>query len=167
MIRYVDTLGRLSTGDGDVVFHNTLAASDYGLLDEDGLVPRPNYWAAVLWAQLMGPQVLAVDASDPVEDLTVYARCAATDPGAVAYAVVNASAHESRTVGTDGASATTYLLTGDDLDGASIRLNGTELRAHDDGTLPTLDGKRAAGTIEVPPASVAFVVTDADAAACR
>jgi len=25
--------------------HNTLAASDYGLLDEKTLMPRPNYWA--------------------------------------------------------------------------------------------------------------------------
>jgi hypothetical protein len=157
VIRYVDTLGRLSTGDGDVVFHNTLAASDYALIDEDGLVPRPDYWAAVLWARLMGPQVLAVDDADTVEDLTVYARCRAGGDG-VTYAVVNASTDQSRTVATGAGSGEVYLLTGDSLDGATARLNGTELAANDDGTLPPLDAHAVEGAVEIPPASVAFVV---------
>ena len=41
-----------------VIMHNTLAASDYGLLDQNTLEPRPNYWATLLWHKLMGTTVL-------------------------------------------------------------------------------------------------------------
>lgn len=166
IIRYVDTLGRLSTGDGDVVFHNTLAASDYGLIDEDGFEPRPNYWAAVLWARLMGPEVLAVDDTTPVEDLTVYARCRAGDEPGATFAVINASADQTRTVAVASGTAEVYALTSDDLDGTTIQLNGTELVADDEGTLPAMEGEAVNGAIEVSPASVAFVV-DPEAAGCR
>jgi len=165
VIRYVDTLGRLSTGDGDAVFHNTLAASDYGLIDEDGLEPRPAYWAAVLWARLMGPLVLAAADTTSLEDLTVYARCRVGDGPGVTYAVVNASTEQSRTVATTSGAAEVYLLTSDDLDGTSIQLNGTELVANDDGTLPDLVGEQVDGVVEVPPTSVAYVV-DPDAPGC-
>lgn len=30
------------------IMHNTLAASDYGLLDQNTVQPRPNYWVALL-----------------------------------------------------------------------------------------------------------------------
>ncbi len=42
--RYLDQLGRLARAGVQVVMHNTLAASDYGLLDEKTFRPRPNYW---------------------------------------------------------------------------------------------------------------------------
>ncbi|HTO01737.1 MAG TPA: hypothetical protein VL068_13790, partial [Microthrixaceae bacterium] len=106
VIRYVDELGRLADGDGDVVFHNTLAASDYGLIDEDGFKPRPTYWAAVLWQKLMGSKVLAADtgsgtAKTDVADLAVYTHCTpSTKKPSVTYAVVNSSATEQRTVAT-------------------------------------------------------------------
>ena len=45
--RYLDQLGRLAKQGVQVVMHNTLDASDYGLLDENTLEPRPNYWAAL------------------------------------------------------------------------------------------------------------------------
>jgi hypothetical protein len=164
--RYVDTLGRLADGDGDVVFHNTLAASDYGLIDEDGFEPRPNYWAAVLWSRLMGPTVLAVDEEPQPADLSVYSHCTPDSKvPSVTYAVVNSSPSESRTVATGTGEATVYQLTGD-LDSAEISLNGTPLMADEDGTLPDLTGEAVDGTIEVPPASVAFVVEPTDVAAC-
>ena len=56
--RYLDQLGRLAKAGVQVVLHNTLAASDYGLLDEGTFVPRPNYWGALLWRRLMGRTVL-------------------------------------------------------------------------------------------------------------
>lgn len=169
VIRYVDTLGRLSSGDGDIVFHNTLAASDYGLLDEDGLVPRPNYWAAVIWARLMGPEVLATDTADTadvVEDVTTYARCSLDGRG-VTYAVVNASPTAARTITTSSGSAEAYVLSGDSLEGSTIRLNGTELEANDDGTPPSIAANKTTDAVEVAPASVAFIVDpDAKVDAC-
>lgn len=166
VIRYVDTLGRFGDGNGDAVFHNTLAASDYGLLDEDGFVPRPDYWAAVVWAKLMGPEVVAVSSARGPEDLTVYAHCTPGDEHAVTYAVVNASPSDARTVATRSGKATVYLLTGESLDGGTISLNGTALTAADDGTVPRIKGKAAAGSIGVPPASVAFVVEPVDGGPC-
>ena len=72
--RYLDQLGRLAKAGVQVVMHNTLAASDYGLLDERTLEPRPNYWGALLWRQLMGTTVL--DAGLPIRrGLHVYAHC--------------------------------------------------------------------------------------------
>lgn len=173
VIRYVDTLGRLADGDGDVVFHNTLAASDYGLLDEDGFRPRPDYWAAVLWHRLMGPEVLAVEAppgagtGGATSGLGVYAQCTpGAKGGSVTYAVVNSSATEERTVATASDAATVYLLTGESLDGEAIELNGRRLTAAGDGTLPALRGRSARGPVTLPPASVAFVVERAGAEAC-
>src|SRR4051794_40384677 len=56
--RYLDQLGRLARQDVKVVAHNTLAASDYDLLDENSFEPRPNYWATLLWQRLIGTTVL-------------------------------------------------------------------------------------------------------------
>jgi len=56
--RYLDQLARLARDGVGAVFHNTLVGSDYGLLVEQSFVPRPNYWAALLWRKLMGTVVL-------------------------------------------------------------------------------------------------------------
>ncbi len=56
--RYLNQLGSLARLGVQVQIHNTLNASDYGLLDEKTLEPRPNYWAALLWRKLMGTTVL-------------------------------------------------------------------------------------------------------------
>jgi len=167
VIRYVDTLGRLGDGNGNVVFHNTLAASDYGLIDEKDLQPRPDYWAAVLWARLMGPKVLAVEPGTAPADLAVYAHCTpnAKQPS-VTYAVVNSSATESRTVATKSGSADVSLLSSDALDSGTISLNGTTLTAAADGTSPPLRAQATRGAITLPPASVAFVVAPTDVGAC-
>ena len=56
--RYIDQLGDLARRKVQVVIHNTLAGSDYALIDGETLTPRPNYWAALLWHQTMGTTVL-------------------------------------------------------------------------------------------------------------
>ena len=166
-IRYVDTLGRLALGDGDVVFHNTLAASDYALIDEDGLAPRPSYWAGVLWGRLVGPQVLAVETSADLADLRTYAYCTRSDAGGTTYVVVNTSTTESRTVSTGSSPVETYQLTAESLDSPTVMLNGEVLTAADDGTLPDLKGDQVDGAITIPPASVTYIVDPTPAPACR
>jgi hypothetical protein len=42
--RFLDQLARLAKHGVQAVFHNTLAASEYGLLDQGTFAPRPNYW---------------------------------------------------------------------------------------------------------------------------
>ena len=56
--RYLDQLGRLAKQEVQAVMHNTLVASDYGLLDDKTLTPKPNYWGAFVWRKLMGTTVL-------------------------------------------------------------------------------------------------------------
>ena len=86
--RYLDQLGRLAKAGVQVVMHNTLAASDYALLDERTLAPRPNYWGALLWRQFMGTTVL--DPGVPLHaGLHVYAHCQRGTPGGVALLVIN------------------------------------------------------------------------------
>ena len=54
--RYLNQLGSMAQRGVQVVMHNTLDASDYGLLDENTLAPRPDYWGALrggnLWNNL-------------------------------------------------------------------------------------------------------------------
>src|SRR6476469_2101821 len=56
--RYLDQLGRLARQGVEVVAHNTLVASDYGLLDDVTLAPKPNYWGALMWRTLMDTRML-------------------------------------------------------------------------------------------------------------
>lgn len=56
--RYLDQLGRLARREVDVVFHNTLVASDYGLLDENDFTPKPNYGVRCCGAGTWEPQCL-------------------------------------------------------------------------------------------------------------
>ncbi len=81
------------------------------------------------------------------------------------YAVVNSSETEARSVATPSGEATLYLLTSDSLDSSSASLNGEVLEVESDGTLPEMAGRAVDGSIEIPPATVAFVV-DTDSHAC-
>ena len=56
--RYLVQHASLAQRGVKVIMHNTLASSDYGLLDENTFAPHPNYWAALLWRRLMGVTVL-------------------------------------------------------------------------------------------------------------
>jgi hypothetical protein len=161
VFRYVDTLGKLAGGDGNVVFHNTLAASDYGLLDEDGFEPRPNYWAAVLWQRVMGTEVLAVDAP-AIPNFAVYAHRTPGTAAGVSYAIVNSSETDERVVTTRSGECQMFLLTAESLDSSTVSLNGVPLTTAADGTLPSLNAATVRGTVNVPPASIAFVVEPAD-----
>ncbi|MBS1847684.1 MAG: hypothetical protein JST73_05350, partial [Actinobacteria bacterium] len=168
VIRFVDTLGTLATDDGNVVFHNTLVGSDYALLSEDGFVTHPDYWAAVLWHRLMGPEVLTPPKPDHDSTLRVFAQCTAgTGAKGVTYAVLDTSPTKADRVRIGSTSATVYQLTGQALDSPEIALNGTTLRAHADGTLPSLPGRQVTGSVRLPPASVTFVVDPTPVAACR
>jgi hypothetical protein len=147
--------------------HNTLAASDYGLLDETTLEPRPNYWAAVLWRRFMGSSVLDPGVTPP-SGLYLYAHCLRGAHGGVAILAINAGKDEPRTISLPKTSSR-YALTAPDLMGTAIQLNGAALKANADGTLPAMDGKaQPAGAIELPPVSITFfAIPSANNPACR
>src|SRR5713101_5663981 len=120
--RYLDQLGRLARAGVQVVMHNTLAASDYGLLDEKTLTPRPNYWGALLWRKLMGNIVL--DPGVPIETgLHVYAHCQRGTPGGATLLVINPSRDTPHSLTLEVASER-YTLDAASLGDTHVRLNG-------------------------------------------
>lgn len=163
--RYLDQLGRLARAGVQLVMHNTLAASDYGLLEEKTFRPRPNYWAALLWHRLMGTTVL--DASMAATRVVhAYAHCHPAAKGAASVLLINTSQRGSHAV-TLAARANRYTLRARRLQSASVQLNGTTLALTDSDDLPRLAPQAApAGRIRLPPASITFLVMQ-DVAACR
>jgi Glycosyl hydrolase family 79, N-terminal domain len=157
--RYLDQLGRLAKAGVQVVMHNTLAASDYGLLDENSFLPRPNYWAALLWRRLMGDAVF--DAGIAPEGLHIYVHGRRDQGDSVAVLVLNLDRKTERSFALTVPSQR-YTLTAEPLDGCDIRMNGTPLRLTADDALPALDGLSIpAGPILFPPASITFLATAA------
>jgi hypothetical protein len=136
--------------------HNTLAASDYGLLDEVTYEPRPNYWAALLWRNLMGTTVLNPGAAlEP--GLHVYAQCLRNHPGGVALLVINADQRAAQSLGVPTASER-YSLTAKELQDRHVELNGVELKLGVDDALPELKGTQTpAGEVSFAPESITFL----------
>src|SRR6266480_2093908 len=157
--RYLDQLGRLAKADVQVVMHNTLAASDYGLLDEKTFMPRPNYWGALLWRQLMGNTVL--DSGLPGQaGLHVYAHCRQGMPDSVALLVINTS-RDAHSLALPDASER-YTLDATSLRDTTVRLNGNALELGDRDDLPRITGARAtAGALTFAPATISFLTTSA------
>ena len=163
--RYLDQMGRLAKQGVSAVFHNTLAASDYGLIDEATLTPRPNYWSALLWRRLMGPGVLDTGTATP--GLHLYAHCLRDTPGGVALLAMALDRNAPATL-TLKQPGQLYRLTADTLDSETVKLNGRALSMVGD-SLPELQAQTvAAGAITLPPASISFIaLPKAGHKACR
>jgi hypothetical protein len=164
--RFLDQLGRFARQDVSVIFHNTLAASDYALIDDETWQPRPNYWGALLWRRLMGETVL--DAGDNTGDLHLYAHCLRGRPGGIALLAVNLGRAKPAAVKLPRG-AEQYLLSAAKLEGGSVELNGKVLALDAAGALPTLAGKQVrAGMVNLAPLTISFfAVPQAQNAACR
>jgi hypothetical protein len=164
--RYVDQLGRLAKQDVAIVFHNTLAASDYALIDDVTWQPRPNYWAALLWRRLMGEVVL--DSGLSQGDLHVYAHCLRGHPGGVALVAINLSRSEPARLNLS-AKALRYSLASEEFESSRVTLNGRPLSLTRNDHLPEIVGKPTRrGPISFAPTSVTFLgIPGAENAACR
>jgi len=164
--RYVDQMGRLAKRGADVIFHNTLSASDYALIDDVTNQPRPSYWAALLWRNLMGETVL--DAGESRPGLHVYAHCLRGRPGGVGLVAINLDKAAAATLELPTA-AERYALTADELQSGAVKLNGKELALLPGDRLPVLKPAKAAkGAQTLAPASITFLaIPDARAKACR
>jgi heparanase 1 len=165
--RYLDQLGRLARRGVQVVAHNTLAASDYGLIDEATLTPRPDYWSALLWRRLMGATVLDAPASS-VPGLHLYAHCLRGRQGGVALLALNvdrADAHDLQIP----MPSERFSLTARDLLDSTVQLNGRELTLAAGDSMPETVGQPApAGRITLAPASITFLAfPNAGNASCR
>jgi heparanase len=153
--RFLDQLGALAQRGVKVVMENTLASSDYGLLDENAYEPRPNYWAALLWKRTMGARVLQPDSPAP-EGLRVYAHCDPASRGGVTILVLNpGSAAQTLKADQPGARLT---LSADQLDSQTVRLNGAVLALSPQDDLPRLDAEKTRpGTLDFSPLTITFL----------
>lgn len=165
--RYLDQLGRLARTGVQVAIHNTLAASDYALLNPTDFAPKANYWAALLWHRLMGATVL--DTGIPlVEGAHVYAHCQSGRTGGVSLMVINNSATAATSI-TLPRRSLRYTLTAPDDGSTGVALNGTLLSLGPRDRLPPMVGAaQAAGPVIVLPRTISFLaVPDARNPACR
>lgn len=162
--RYLDQLGRLARSGVQMVAHNTLAASDYGLLDETTFRPRPSYWAALLWRRLMGTVVLDAGAH---KEMHLYAHCRRGVRGGVTLLAINTSHTAAATLRLPVASER-YTLSADDLQSADVKLNGTVLALGPNDDLPELASVTSPpDAIELAPATMTFLtVANAGNPAC-
>jgi len=165
--RYLNQLGSLARLGVQVQMHNTLNASDYGLLDEKTLEPRPDYWAALLWRKLMGTTVLDPGPS-PSANLHLYAHCLRDQPGGVALLAINAEKDADQTLQLPVSSGR-YTLTAADLTSSTVDLNGKRLELGPADALPVLRGAEVhSETVTLAPASITFLaVPKAGNAACK
>lgn len=155
--RYINQLGSLAQKGVKAVMHNTLASSDYGLLSEDTLEPRPDYWAALLWKRTMGDVVL--DPGFPkTGSLRIYAHCSKDGKGAVALVALNIDPDHEQML-TLPLAARELALTSPDLTSPTVMLNGTELRAGSDGSVgPIKASGLKKGPFRLAPSSVTFLI---------
>ena len=155
--RTLNELGEFCTVTDGVIFHNTLASSDYGYLKHGSFDPRPNYFAVLLWNRLMGKTVYASGEAIR-EGAHVYAHSRKDGKDGYAYLIINNS-QEVTTVELPKA-AEVYALTGNGkLRSRTMLLNGKELVLGENDALPALDGVSVpAGNLEIAPGSCTFVI---------
>jgi len=155
--RYLEQLGRLAKKGVQVVMHNTLARSEYALLEHDTYDPRPNYWAALLWGKLMGTEVY--DANNLAPGVNVYVHN--KKGGSVGRTALIINATKSDYFFEISNKAEQYLLTADSLDTKTVHLNGKALNLNSDNSLPNILGERIeAGDVRIPSHGILFLSFD-------
>ena len=153
VLRTLNELGDFATATDGIIFHNTLASSDYGFLEHGTFNPRPNYWAVLLWNTLMGTTVYDAGVGGHV-----YCHSRRDGKDGYAYLMVNNDLENTMTVELPG-EGTLYALAGrDGMRSSVMTLNGKELIAGAKGELPDLSGVTVSGSVEIAPGSCAFVV---------
>ena len=157
VLRTLNELGTFGTISDGVIFHNTLASSDYGWLHHGTFEPRPNYFAVLLWNRLMGATVH--DSGEPIrEGAHVFCHSRKDGKDGYAYLVINNSKKNITTVELPG-EATCYTLAGrDGMRSTVMTLNGRDLVLGENDELPNLSGEAVSGKLALAPGSCAFII---------
>jgi hypothetical protein len=157
VLRTLNELGSFCTVSDGIIFHNTLASSDYGFLERETYIPRPNYFAVLLWNRLMGSEVYDCEALNG-EGCKVYCHSRKEGNG-YCYLIINNSKTDIVSV-TLPAKAERYTLSGNGNPRSKTAfLNGKALELTRDGRLPSLDGvSERAGSVELLPCTCTFLV---------
>ena len=158
VLRTLNELGSFCTLTNGVIFHNTLASSDYGFLQHGSFDPRPNYFAALLWTRLMGDVCYKAD-NPGKEGAHVYCHSRKDGKDGYCYLVINNSLTEETTVSLPK-DATVYTLSGrGNMRNKVMYLGDRALTLGEGNALPCLDGENvSAGEHKLPAGSCSFIV---------
>ncbi len=150
--RYLNELARFNQEAKGVIFHNTLASSAYGLLENETFRPRPQYWAALLFSKLMG--TIVYDTKEYLrQGIHLYAQSRKDREEGICWMFLNTSDEE---VTLQIPSGECYLLSADHLRAQTVRLNGKTLALNGD-ELPELAGEYTlGGTCQIPAYTIFF-----------
>jgi len=174
---WLDQLGASASRGEQVVVRQTLAGSHYGLIEDESLEPRPDYFTSVMHKRLMGTRVLSTETRGENPYVRSYAHCTperfGAPAGAVTLLAINVDTEHSAEIRIEeallGSTARLFQVTAPALDSAEIRLNGRRLEVDASGRLGPLEPAehRSAEPLRLSPASAAFVVfPDAQAPVC-
>ena len=140
-----------------MIFHNTLASSDYGFLEHGTFQPRPNYFAVLLWNRLMGTDVYDCNNPDR-EGAHIYCHSRRDGKPGVVYLVINNSLTNTTTVELPK-EAMRYTLHAKTMRSPVMQLNGSDLTGVQGGALPEqVPQKQPAGVVDLAPGSCTFFV---------
>ena len=158
VLRTLNELGSFCTLTNGVIFHNTLASSDYGFLEHGSFNPRPNYFAALLWTRLMGDTCYKVE-EDVSDGAIVYAHSRKDGGDGYCYLIINNSLTEEMTVLYDK-DVVLYPLSGrDGMRSKVMCMDTNPLELWGDNELPYLGGRKVSeGRYYLAPGDCAFVV---------
>ena len=155
--RTLNELGQFSTFTDGVIFHNTLASSDYGFLKHGTFEPRPNYFAVKLWNMLMG-KICYDSGIATQEGAHVYCHSRKDGKEGCVYLVINNSWTETTTVELPK-TAEVYALTGNGgMRSRTMLLNGKELALCENDELPALTGVTMEDSVDIAPGGCTFIV---------
>ncbi|XP_022100509.1 heparanase-like [Acanthaster planci] len=188
---FLDKLGMSAKMGLGVVLRQAYYGGHYTMLDLENLDPKPDYWIAYIYKQLVGPRVLHAEITrvptprngERADEnyVRVYAHCTPTnrsgyDAGAVTLIVLNMHKTESANITLmqklEGQMTDQYLLTPHGPEGMTsleVSLNGQLLQLRNSTILPKIEPIPLKGgrPILLPPLSYGFyVVAKANARAC-
>ena len=154
VFRYLHQLGVEAKLGVSVNIHNTLASSEYSLINRNDFTPKPDYWGALLWARLMGTQVF--DAGDHKKGVYLFVHSLKENVKGKAVLLINTT---KKPVLVDiPADGKQYTLSADSLTSRGIKLNGVRLKMTENEKLPTIKGRDiASGKTYLPQLSVTFL----------
>ncbi len=151
VFRTLNELGSFAQLTDGVIFHNTLASSDYGFLDHKTFEPRPNFYAVWLWNKLMGEDVYMTE--NGMKNLHIYCHSCKNKKEDCVYLIINNSLTDTVTAELPNG-AEIYLLSADTLRSPHIRINGKN--ADNSFEIKPVIADR--GAISIAPATCTFVV---------
>lgn len=159
VLRTLNELGSFASITNGVIFHNTLASSDYGFLAREVFDPRPNYFAVLLWNRLMGSTVY--DSADPIrEGCHVYVHSRKDGKDGKVYLLINNSRTDALTVELPE-TAQRYTLAGEcgNIRSTVMTLNDKPLILGESNDLPEMEPvEEPKGILKLAPGTCTFLV---------